>query len=219
MKRWIQIPLACALALAVSACAGDRSPAVDETGAVGTSGTVGVDRDVVHEQLQMGQAEIELGELAQQRGTHPEVKQFGERMVREHRAAGEELKRIAGAHTTAMPPSDATPGATGTSGTARPAYGDDRPGMETGAVTLSDDYREFRDELSRLSGAEFDRKYIDRMVDDHEKAVNDLEDKAEGADNAEIKSWASKTLPKVREHLEMAKRIQQTLEQSGDNRR
>jgi len=58
---------------------------------------------------------------------------------------------------------------------------------------------------------------MERMVKDHEEAVRELERKAENANNPEVRQWASKTLPKVQQHLERARTIQETLEQSGDN--
>lgn len=52
----------------------------------------------------MGTAEIELGRLAQQRGTHAEVKEFGAPMVRDHQIAAEELKPIAARANTGVRP-------------------------------------------------------------------------------------------------------------------
>jgi hypothetical protein len=51
------------------------------------------------------------------------------------------------------------------------------------------------------------------MVAEHEEAVNEVEKKAE-SDNVAVKGWATKTLPKLRQHLEQAKQLQQTLEQA-----
>ncbi|HVL67435.1 MAG TPA: DUF4142 domain-containing protein [Vicinamibacterales bacterium] len=202
MKRWIHLSGALTLALAVSACAGDRSPDADTrtTGdaAVGTAGTgdARADEEFVREQMAMGEAEITLGELAQQKGNHPEVKRFGEMMVRDHRQAGEELRQI-----TANANANQTTPAAGTEPQA------ERHG----------DHQDHIEELRNLSGAEFDRRYMERMVKDHEEAVRELERKAENANNPEVRQWASKTLPKVQQHLERARTIQETLEQSGDN--
>jgi hypothetical protein len=52
------------------------------------------------------------------------------------------------------------------------------------------------------------------MVDEHEEAVSEVEKKAD-SDNTAIRQWAAKTLPKLREHLDHAKRLQETLDQAG----
>lgn len=205
-KQWIRFGGVMALALLATACAGDDARNANETAATpaardgataGTSGTAEqrADLDFVRKHIAMGEHEIALGQLAQQKGTHPEVKRFGEMMVQDHRMAGQELKQIL------------TQTATGTAGeTAR----------ENSAH--ADDHRENAEELRQLSGREFDEKYIDQMVDDHQKAVDDLEGKAENANNAEVKQWAAKTLPKVQQHLERAKTIQETLKNAGDRK-
>lgn len=200
VKQWMRFGGVMALALVATACAGDDARDANETAATpaardnATAGTSGAadqraDLDFVRKHIAMGEHEIELGKLAQQKGTHPEVKRFGEMMVRDHQMAGQELKQILNQTTT------------GTAGeTARENTAD------------ADDYREKVEDLRKLSGKEFDQKYIDQMVDDHQKAVDDLEGKSENADNAGLKQWASKTLPKVQQHLERAKTIKETLE-------
>ena len=188
MRRWTQIALAAGLALSVSACAGDRSPDADRkdaaregaAGTTGTSGTSSADAGFVQEQLKMGQAEVDLGKLAQERGTHPDVKKYGEMMEIDHRMAGEELRAAVGRATEA--PTEA-----------------------------HEAHSDLREELSKLSGPEFDRRYIEEMIDDHEKGIDELEKKAEHADDPQVREWAAKTLPKMRQHLAKAKAVQETL--------
>jgi putative membrane protein len=189
----IELTAAVAMAVAVSACSGDngrtpddtRAPATGTGGTVGTSGNLDADRTFVDEQLAMGTAEIELGRLAQKRASHADVKEFGAMMVREHQLAANELKPIMSRLAT----SDTT------------ARNDNE----------RNDTNEKVEDLSKLSGADFDKKYIDQMVDDHQEAIDDVERKAENAANPEVKQWAVKTLPKMREHLEKAKDIKERL--------
>lgn len=188
MKRWAQFALALVATVSI-ACGGDNNRANDTAtpggtaGAAGTSGAAAPDADFIQDQVADGEAEVALGRLVQERATHAQVKEFGEMMVRDHQKAGAELKEIAGKHNIAL------------------------EGKE------HSEHNDMRERLSKLSGAEFDREYIEAMVDDHEKAVNDVENKAENADNPEIRQWASQTLPTLRQHLERAKQIQQNLEQ------
>jgi putative membrane protein len=193
MKRMMQFSTALVMALAVTACAGDdaretdATPATGTGGAVtGTSGTFDGDREFVEEHLALGNAEVELGRIAQERATHADVKEFAAMMVREHQAAGEELRQIA--NTAAA--NATTP-------------------LRTEA---REDLADLREEMAKLSGRDFDRRYIDEMIDDHEEAVDDLEDKAENASHPQVKAWAAKTLPAVRQHLERAKSIKEALE-------
>jgi putative membrane protein len=197
MKRMIQFSAALVMAVAVTACAGEdaretETPATGTGGAVtGTTGTFDGDMDFVEERLEMGNAEVELGRLAQERATHPDVKAFAQELVRDHQAAGEELRRIA---TTANPNF--------------PATIDDE---------AREELTELREEMAKLTGRDFDRRYIDEMIDDHQDAVDDLEDKAENASHSEVRAWAAKTLPTVRQHLERARALKESLENAGDN--
>jgi putative membrane protein len=198
MKRWTTLGSALTLALAVTACAGDNGTentantpsAARDNAAVGTSGNMAVDRDFIQEHLAMGQSEIALGQLAAQKASHAEVKRFGEMMVQEHQAAGDELRQI-----QSQLPANTTAENRGTAGT-----------------DAADEHKDAMDELQGLSGREFDRKYMDLMVEHHEEAVNELERKAENG-STQVRQWASKTLPKLQQHLERAKTIKETLNQ------
>ena len=63
------------------------------------------------------------------------------------------------------------------------------------------------DKLSKKSGDEFDKDYVSDMVDDHEKDVKEFEKASKEAQDPDLKSWASKTLPVIQDHLKMAKQI------------
>jgi putative membrane protein len=205
MKRLMQLTAALATAFALTACAGDdardaRDTATGTGGTVaGTSGTIDMDRDFVDEQMAVGNAEVELGRLAQQKATHPDVKEFGATMVREHQMAAEELKAVA---------------AKVNEGAQAPAV----ERRETGAgADARDEHMELQEELGKLTGNEFDRRYIDEMIDDHQEVVEDLENKAENASHPDVKAWAARTLPKVRQHLEQARSIKETLDRAGNS--
>jgi putative membrane protein len=63
------------------------------------------------------------------------------------------------------------------------------------------------DDLNKLSGAEFDKEYVEAMVEDHETDVDLFEDNTDNSD-ADIKAFTTKTLPTLKSHLEMIKGIQ-----------
>ena len=63
------------------------------------------------------------------------------------------------------------------------------------------------DDLNAKTGAEFDKAYVEAMVDDHETDVDLFEDNTDNSD-ADIKAFTTKTLPTLKSHLEMIKGIQ-----------
>jgi putative membrane protein len=65
--------------------------------------------------------------------------------------------------------------------------------------------------LGKQSGAAFDRAYMDEMVKDHQKTVALFEQQSKNGDDAELKAWAGKQLPNLREHLKMAQDLQTKL--------
>ena len=72
-----------------------------------------------------------------------------------------------------------------------------------------------RERLSRLSGEQFDREYLDEIIADHQDAVGDLENAAKGND-PEIAQWAARNLPIVRRHLDEAQQLRKTAPQKGN---
>src|SRR5688500_3664587 len=181
MKRITQFSLAFVAALSISACADATNDGTP--GAIGTAGTsTDLDRGWINDQLEDGDREVRLGRLAEEKGSSAEVRAFGTLMVEHHTMAGTELKQVATRHSI-------TP------------EQDDR----------DENDRDF-ERLSALSGRDFDRAYLDAMVDDHEDAVDEIEDKVNDRDeHADLKGWATRTLPTVKQHLEKARELRERL--------
>ncbi len=59
--------------------------------------------DFMNEAAMGGMAEVQLGKLAQEKASNPRVKAFGEMMVRDHSAANDDLKSIAGKKSVTLP--------------------------------------------------------------------------------------------------------------------
>jgi putative membrane protein len=57
----------------------------------------------------------------------------------------------------------------------------------------------------QISGQDFDRKYLDLVVQDHQEESSLFEKEAKSGDDADIKNWAAKTLPTIKQHLALAK--------------
>jgi putative membrane protein len=134
------------------------------------------DSKFVKEASEGGLAEVQLGQLAQQKGQNQAVKDFGQRMVSDHTKANEELKAVAAGEN--MPVSTSL-------------------GVSNSALKLK---------LEALSGAAFDKAYMSAMVKDHQEDIAAFEKEASGGQDTKVKSFAAKTLPTLREHLSMAEK-------------
>jgi putative membrane protein len=66
-------------------------------------------------------------------------------------------------------------------------------------------------------GQDFDRAYMAQMVKDHTDAVRLFEQQAQGGGDPAVQAFAEKTLPTLREHLEMAKSIHQEIQKGARN--
>jgi len=121
-----------------------------------------------------GMAEVQMGQLAKQKGASDQVKQFGSRMVDDHSKANDELKQVASSKGITLP-SD-----------------------------LDAKHKNKMAKLEKLSGAQFDRAYMDDMVADHKEDVAEFQKQAKSGQDPDVKGFASKTLPTLQEHLNMA---------------
>jgi putative membrane protein len=139
-----------------------------------TAATKVPDQAFVLEAAKGGMAEVELGKLAAEKGSSPEVKKFGQRMADDHGKANTELKSLAQNKGINLP---AAPDSKGEG---------------------------LHDRLSKLSGAEFDKAYMKAMVSDHKKDVNAFRKESQSGKDPEVKAWAAKTLPTLEDHLKMA---------------
>ena len=141
----------------------------------GTSSSLtGDDKEFISKAGMGGLAEVRMGTLALQKAASADVKQFAQRMVTDHSRASDELSQLAIAKGATLP------------------------------TDLAGDHEAAFEHLSTLSGAEFDKAYMKHMVEDHQKDVAEFERAAGGATDADVKAWAGKTLPTLREHLQQA---------------
>jgi putative membrane protein len=143
--------------------------------AAGTAAAAsGGDSDFVAKAAQGGMEEVELGRMAESQAASADVKQFGQRMVTDHGKANDELKAIAQKSGTSVP-------------------------QELSKKQQSDKAR-----LAKLDGAAFDKEYMKMMVADHKEDIAEFEKEARAGKDADVKAFASKTLPTLNEHLHMA---------------
>jgi putative membrane protein len=133
------------------------------------------DRKFLEDATHANLAEIELGKLATRKAANEQVKEYGGRMVRDHEQANEELRKAATARGIELPPLL------------------DRPASRELA------------RLQDLGGAEFDRRYTQRMVEHHRREFRRTEKKAKGVKvDADVLSYAQRMLPMLHDHLVQA---------------
>ena len=134
---------------------------------------------------QGGMAEVKLGQLAVDKASNPDVKEFGQRMIDDHTKANDQLKSICSAENM-TPPAD---------------------------IDAKD--QATYDKLSKLSGAAFDKAYIKDMVKDHEMDIKEFQREANSGKDAQLKQFASTTLPTLQSHLQMAKSAESKVSGGG----
>src|SRR5262245_41556702 len=74
-------------------------------------------------------------------------------------------------------------------------------------TALDSDHKSAVQQVTGKSGADFEAAYVQQMVDDHNKAVA-LFESASRMSDTELSGFASKTLPTLKEHKEMADKLQ-----------
>lgn len=139
------------------------------------------DETFVRETAQSGQMEVEMARLGIDRAQDEQVRQFAQTLVNDHTKVNQELKDIATGQRITVPT--------------------DAPRTARSHV----------DELSRLTGQEFDRKFISLMVEGHQKSIQRFEQESRSGRNGAVREFATRTLPTLRDHLSRAQELQQRL--------
>jgi len=76
---------------------------------------------------------------------------------------------------------------------------------------LSSEQQKKYDELAKLTGDKFDKKYLGTIIDAHKKAIKEFEKESKSGQDSELKSYATNTLPTLKHHLDMAQSVESEL--------
>jgi putative membrane protein len=123
-------------------------------------------------------AEVQLGQLAEQKASSPEVKQFAKRMVSDHTKNDDQLKQVAQQEGLMLP----------------------------NKLSATDEATKTR--LEKLSGKEFDHAYMLDMVRDHTKDVAKFKDQSKENISPTVKNYVDQTLPTLESHLKEARSVE-----------
>src|SRR5262249_25675582 len=124
-----------------------------------------------------GLEEVELGQLAQQKGTSQPIRSFGQRMVTDHTKLNNELKQIASQKGATIP------------------------------GELSHHENSTIKHLQNESGADFDKAYAKDMVKDHRKDLKEFQTAAQKVSDPDLRTFAQKAVSTLQEHLGMAENL------------
>jgi putative membrane protein len=148
----------------------------------GTSQTT--DQHFMKEAAQGGMAEVELGQLAADKASSAEVKEFARRMVKDHSQANDQLKQIASQKGVTLP------------------------------TSLSAKDQATKNKLSKLSGDAFDQAYMSDMRKDHKADIAAFQKESATGKDPDLKQFASQTLPTLKDHLKQAESVSPKLTSS-----
>jgi putative membrane protein len=141
----------------------------------GTSQTS--DRHFMKDAAQGGMVEVELGQLVADKASSPEVKEFAQRMVKDHSQANDQLKQIASQKGVTLP------------------------------TSLSTKDQAMKHKLSKLSRNAFDQAYMSDMGKDHKTDIAAFQKESASGKDLDVKQFASQTLPTLKDHLKQAESV------------
>ena len=148
------------------------APAWAQQAPSGSNGLSAQDQKFLQEIGQSTLGEVALGKLAAQKGTTPAVRLFGRWMASTDALANRQLAAmVERMHGPAQP------------------------------TTVTAEQQAELQEMQGLSGAEFDRRYVQMMVPGHQKEIALFQQEAQGGQNPLVKAFAQEMVPTAQEHL------------------
>ena len=136
------------------------------------------ERAFITKAMEGGIAEVQLGQLAQEKSQRNDVKQFAAKMVNDHGQIGDKWLNPVAQQMGINPPSGPSK--------------KDKKEME---------------KLQGLSGQDFDREYITMMVKDHQKDLKEFQSEAQAAQDPTVKQIADKGSQVIQQHLQIIEQI------------
>lgn len=190
MKKINLLVAMTAIAATFQACSGNKTTSTSDSTTVKTDSVATVKTDsaavlpdtvFAAKAAVGGMAEVALGKMAASKGTDAQVKDFGNMMITDHGKANDELKNIATAKNISLP------------------------------ASLDAEHQAKSDSLSKLSGKDFDKGYVEVMIEGHKKTLALMQSEAANGKDAELKAFAAKSAPVVQMHLDHIQKIHDSM--------
>jgi putative membrane protein len=166
------------LFIAIGAYAQQRKSAAKKTTTKKATPVKHSDNAFILKNINADLMHIEMGGHAEKNATDKRVKDYGSIMVRDHRRTKTELKSIASLRNLAL------------------------------FDAMDAKHRERTDELKKKTGTDFDKHYIDMMVNEHSKDLAEFKRTEKLVRDKELKEFMPRAIILVQTHLDSAKAVQ-----------
>jgi putative membrane protein len=124
-----------------------------------------------------GRAEVELSQMALRQSSRQDVRDLAQHMITDHTAANQQVQQLADARGITLPSQPDT------------------------------QHRQLSEQLNNANGPSFDQLYLQTMLQDHRQTISMFERESQSAADPQIRSFATSTLPKLRDHLRMVESL------------
>jgi len=173
----------CGLVFGLTACQRNTSnvEAAREPAASATdAGNVitGADREFVMQAEKINLQERVLGIMAQEKSQNNDIIDYGKMLVKDHNEALQKLVDLMNKNGMGQP------------------------------KQLPEERSEAIKDMQGLSGAAFDTKFLEMMIEGHQKAIEMFRHAADSAQNTDVRDYAKDMLPTLEKHLKDAENLQ-----------
>jgi len=199
---------ACAVAMAQGST-NDQSGAVNQNGSTNQTGSMDKTSGQTAQQSMMtgavddahltamikavNEGEIKAGRLAEKKAKSKDVKSFARMMIKEHTQNNSEIAAVS--KRIGLQPTE-----------------------NDQITSMKDDMKKDMEGLQGQSGEDFDKQYVDQMVTDHQKALDQLNKALQNNQgrNEQVDGLLKKTIQAVQKHLDHAQKLQAQLGGSSE---
>lgn len=172
-----------ALGLAFTACKNDPNP--EDTKSVAEAQNEAKfedekenDAEFLVDVAEFNLQQAELGKLASLKSNNGAVKDFGKMMYEMHTAKMKELSQLAASKQISVP------------------------------ASLTEENKEDYNTLNKKDIEDFDKQYLDLVVDKHGSSIREYTDATDKTSDAALKKWLALETASLREHLDAAMMLQ-----------
>jgi putative membrane protein len=177
MNRYARrcVPWAFAALLPIAACSSNPPPA--PPAAVAPAPLSQADTDFMNQAALGGLAEVQMGQLAAQKATKPDIRQFAQQMVDQHTQVNQQLTQLAQSKNVTPP------------------------------TTLDPAMQQNMTRLQRERGVAFDRDYVRQQIAGHQAQLALFQREASEGSDADVKAFAAQVAPTIQQHLDDARKL------------
>ncbi len=188
MKKFFAILFSLVFALGISFAAGAQQSSDQHTNTpMGTSSSTQsstgnlskADMKFLRDVGKDNNFEIQASQLAAQKASNPEVKDFAQKLVNDHTQLSNDLSSLA-----------------------------QNKGVTLSSSTLEKRDQKELNTLNKYSGKKFDREYMKDMVKDHKEDIKDFQKEAKNGKDSDLQSFASNHISALQGHLSMAQDLE-----------